>query len=202
MTTLHESKQKQVLKEYISGCVILGEDELNFSVSLFEPQRLLKDDFFIRENYICDKVAFIVNGGVRAFNTNIAGEENVTCFKFENNFITSYESLINQHVSKKSIQAIEDCDLLVIKFQSLQKLLEKIPAWKIISQLITEQEFLEKENYLIHYKKKTAKEKYLHVLNHSSNIVKRVKVNHLASYLGITQRSLTRAKKELTTSAI
>ena len=188
---------KQKLKEYLTNLCLLNEEEINYSLTFFEATQLKKEMFFITEDAICDKVAFIVKGGVRAFSTNSNGEENITCFKFENQFITSYESFTLQQLSKKSIQAIEDCNLLVINFNQVNHLLDAIPSWKLIIKSLIEQEFIDKENYLINFNNKSAKEKYLQILTHSPEIIKRVKVSHLASYLSITQRTLTRIKKEI-----
>lgn len=190
---------KQHLQKYLRGLNILSEDEINCSLSFFSEWILKKGDFFITENKVCDKVAFIVKGGTKAFSTNDKAEENITCFKFENEFITSFESFMLRQPSKKSIKAIEDCDLLVIRFAVMNELLETIASWKLISKMLIEQELIDKEHYLINHNNKFVKEKYLHILSQSPEIVKRVKVSDLASYLGVTQRSLTRIRKEIQT---
>ncbi|MNJ85213.1 Transcriptional activator protein Anr [compost metagenome] len=193
---------KQKLHEYLFKLNLLNANEIEHSLSLFEEFKLKKDHYFIVEQEICDKVAFIASGGLRAFSTNPDGNENITCFKFENQFVTSYESLALQQPSKKNIQAIENCHLLVIDFSKLNQLTEAVPSWKFISNLIMEQEFMNKEDYLLNLNNKSAKEKYLHVITQSPEIVKRVQTSHLASYLGITPRTLTRVKREILQPAL
>lgn len=188
---------KQKLQEYLFKLNLLNANEIEYSLSLFEELKLKRDHYFIIEEEICDKVAFIASGGVRAFSTNPDGNENITCFKFENQFVTSYESLALQQHSKKNIQAIENCHLLVIGFNKLNQLTEAVPSWEFISKMIMEQEFMNKEDYLLNLNNKSAKEKYLHVITQSPEIVKRVQTSHLASYLGITPRTLTRVKREI-----
>lgn len=185
------------LQKYLSQLDLLNEREIDYSVSLFENATLKKNDFFISERKVCTQIGFILQGSVRAFSTDENGEENITCFKFENQFITSYDSFTSSQVSKISIQAIENCDLLTISYKNFQYLLEKIPSWISIQNLLTQQEFIEKENYLIHLKSKSAKDKYQYILTQYPEIVQRASVNHIASYLGITQRTLTRVKREI-----
>lgn len=185
------------LQIYLSQLDLLNEREIDYSVSLFENATLKKNDFFISERKVCTQIGFILQGSVRAFSTDENGEENITCFKFENQFITSYDSFTSSQVSKISIQAIENCDLLTISYKNFQYLLEKIPSWISIQNLLTQQEFIEKENYHIHLKSKSAKDKYQYILTQYPEIVQRASVNHIASYLGITQRTLTRVKREI-----
>ncbi|WP_205943216.1 Crp/Fnr family transcriptional regulator [Pedobacter frigoris] len=179
----------------------LSEDEINYSIGFFEHKKIKNGDFFIRENRVCNQVGFIINGGTKAFSTNFDGIENVTCFKFENQFITSYTDLISRRSSKKSIQAIEDSTILSISYKDLTHLLSKISSWARIAQLLVEQDYAEKESYLLNYNSKSAKEKYLFVLASSSYLIKRVKTQDLSSYLGITQRTLSRIKKEIITDS-
>jgi CRP-like cAMP-binding protein len=176
---------------------MLNDREIDDSIALFENISLKKDDFFLVERNICNKVGFILKGSARRFSTLENGDENIICFKFENQFITSYESFMFRQPSSTGIQVLENCDLLVITYKNFQYLLEKIPSWKHIINLLTEQEYMEKENYLLNFNNKSAKEKYLQILAQSPQIVQRIKVGHLASYLGITQRTLTRVRREI-----
>lgn len=59
-----------------------------------------------------------------------------------------------------------------------------------------EQEYLEKEQHLRTLNNKSAKEKYLHTLTHSPEIIKRVQIGYIASYLGVTHRTLSRVRKD------
>lgn len=117
------------LQKYLSQLDLLNEREIDYSVSLFENATLKKNDFFISERKVCTQIGFILQGSVRAFSTDENGEENITCFKFENQFITSYDSFTSSQVSKISIQAIENCDLLTISYKNFQYLLCKLPLF-------------------------------------------------------------------------
>lgn len=185
------------LSKYFSELNILTMSEIEAVCNGFEFVKLKKDGFFVEENIICNKIGFIINGGVKAFSTDSIGNENITCFKFEKSFITSYESFAFRKVSKKTIQAIEDCEILTIVYGRFKALLEKIPSLQLISKLLMEQEFMEKENYMVSFNNKSAKEKYTYLLSHMPEIIKRAKTKDISSYLGITQRTLTRTKNAI-----
>lgn len=183
------------LKLYFSKFNTLLLSEIDAISDSFELLKIKKNDLFVEENKVCDKIGFILSGGVKTFSTDVQGNENITCFKFEESFITSYESFVFKKASKKSIQAIEDCEILTITYERLNSLYTKIYAFQAISKILIEKEFIEKENYMISFNNKSAKEKYTHLLSHTPEIIRRVKVKDISSYLGVTQRTLTRTKK-------
>src|SRR5690606_11407047 len=99
------------LQKYLSQLDLLNEREIDYSVSLFENATLKKNDFFISERTVCTQIGSILEGSVRAYSTDENGEENIACFKFENQFIASYDSFTSSRVAKISTHAIENCEM-------------------------------------------------------------------------------------------
>lgn len=188
-----------VFKNYLSSTGELSADEINFSAQFFKPVRFKKGDFFIREGEICRHVGFIANGAVKAYAIDKEGGENITCFKFENEFVTSFQEFVAQEESRRSIRTIEDSIIYAISYVDYQYLLGQVTAWNGIIKSVIEQEYNQKERYLLNYNNKSAVDKYRHILASEPMLVQRVATQDLASYLGITQRSLTRAKGQIHT---
>lgn len=186
-----------IFENYLSSTGALSAEEINFSMQFFKPIRLKKGDFFIREDECCYDIGFIATGGVKAYAADKEGKENITCFKFENEFVTSFPEFVIQEKSKRSITAIEDSVIFRISYPDYQFLLDKLTAWNGVIKLVMEQEYKQKERYLLNYNNRSAVEKYSHVLSGEQMLVQRVATQDLASYLGITQRSLTRAKRQI-----
>ncbi|AQX14121.1 cyclic nucleotide-binding protein [Elizabethkingia meningoseptica] len=186
-----------IFENYLSSTGALSAEEINFSMQFFKPIRLKKGDFFIREDECCYDIGFIATGGVKAYAIDKEGKENITCFKFENEFVTSFPEFVTQEKSKRSITAIEDSVIFRISYPDYQFLLDKLTAWNGVIKLVMEQEYKQKERYLLNYNNRSAVEKYSHVLSGEQMLVQRVATQDLASYLGITQRSLTRAKRQI-----
>lgn len=183
------------LLPYLSQFDFLSAQEVDSIIALFTYRTIKKNELFIKAGTVCDQLAFIQKGAVRAFTSDDHGMETTTCFSFENQFITVYDSFMSRKSAQKSIQALEDCSLLTINHQMFQHLSTAIPSWIYLQELLTRQAFEEKEYYHIHLKNKTAKEKYEHLLNEQPEIVRRASVEQIASYLGMTQRTLTRVKR-------
>ncbi|QDZ60521.1 Crp/Fnr family transcriptional regulator [Elizabethkingia meningoseptica] len=186
-----------IFENYLASTGALSAEEINFSMQFFKPIRLKKAIFFIREDECCYDIGFIATGGVKAYAIDKEGKENITCFKFENEFVTSFPEFVTQEKSKRSITAIEDSVIFRISYPDYQFLLDKLTAWNGVIKLVMEQEYKQKERYLLNYNNRSAVEKYSHVLSGEQMLVQRVATQDLASYLGITQRSLTRAKRQI-----
>jgi CRP-like cAMP-binding protein len=185
------------LEEYLAKNTLLNVDDIASILTFFEHSKFKKGGFFSVENQVCDKLGFVIEGGFKAFSIDPEGRENITCFKFEEQFIASYESFSHRRKSNKSIQATENSEILIIDANRFKTLVSRFPALNNLSKVILEHEFSEKENYLLTFNNKTASEKYLKLMKDMPEVVRRVAVNDIASYLGMTQRSLTRIKREV-----
>lgn len=182
---------------FLSATGLFSESAIEQSLPLFEPVILYKNEFLVQEGSLCTKAGFVLKGAIRAFSTADNGLENVTCFRFENTFVTDYEGYFQRNPAKKSLQTMETTELLLLDSAKLPQLLDTVPQWRNLIGQLTESEFREKEDYLLQYNNKTAKEKYRTLLENQTEIAQRVNVDFIASYLGINQRTLSRVKKEL-----
>ncbi|KUY30617.1 Crp/Fnr family transcriptional regulator [Elizabethkingia ursingii] len=187
----------KVFENYLSSIEGLSAEDINFSSQFFKPILVKKGDFFIREGEYCPYIGFIANGAVKAFAIDKEGKENITCFKFENEFVTSFQEFIMQQKSRRSIRAIEDSIIYRISYPDYKDLLSQVSTWNNVIKLVIEQEYNQKEGYMLNYNNKSAVDKYYHILYNEPMLIKRITTQDLASYLGITQRSLTRAKGQI-----
>lgn len=166
------------MEKYLLSISRLLVEDINLSLQFFEPIYLKKGDLFIQENQVCQYIGFIAQGAVKAYSTDEDDKENITCFKFENEFATSFSEFVYQQKSKRNIRAIEDSLIYRINHTDYLYLLDKVPSWNDVLKSVLEKEY----NYML--------------LNEPM-LIKRVTTQDLASYLGITQRSLTRAKGQI-----
>lgn len=186
-----------VFETYLASTGGLSAEEINFSAQFFKPIHLKKGDFFIQEDEPCRYIGFIVSGAVKAYAIDKDGKENITCFKFENEFVTSFQEFVKQEKSRRSLKAIEDSVIYRISYPDYLRLLVQITAWNGVIKSVMEKEYSQKELYLLNYNNKSAIDKYHYVLSNEPMLIKRVTTQDLASYLGITQRSLTRTKGQI-----
>ena len=184
-------------KKFIRQIIPISDTEFEQTVVYFKEQTLKKGAFFVRQDKICQQIAFINKGTLRTFYMNDKAEETTSCFCTENSLTTSYKSFILQQPSHLSIQALEDTELLVIDYEHLQKLYSTSPIWQNVGRIIAEKEYIVMEQYASVLNNETAKEKYLRLFKERPQVIQKVPVKHIASYLGITIRTLSRIRREI-----
>lgn len=193
----HEKRRMNKLKEFVQKLVAISDNEFEDSKDSFTEVHLKKGEFFVQRGKICQQIAFINNGTLRIFYLNDKAEEITSCFCTENSLTTSYKSFILKEPSLLSIQALEDTDLLVIDYDKLQKLYSTSMAWQNIGRQVAEREYFAMEQYASVLNNESAKEKYLRLLNEQPEVLQKASVEDIATYLGVTRRTLSRIRQEI-----
>ena len=159
-------------------------------------EHLEAGDYFLRQGQISKKLAFIEEGLMRLFYLN-DGKEVTTCFCKENSISSSYRSLIRNTASELSIQAIEPCKLVVFSYDALQKLYEKDPFWQQVGRMAVEDELVNTECHNRFLNDLSATERYREVLEKDAELLQRVALNYLATYLQVAPETLSRIRKKI-----
>jgi CRP-like cAMP-binding protein len=117
-------------------------------------------------------------------------------FAFQNDFFTELNSLKSDKPTQFNIQAIEDSNLLSIDKSKMEKLYKEFPFWRQFARQIWEDAFLKVVNGILSYQTMTAEERYIKLMK-QYDLLQRVPLKQLASYLGITQTSLSRLRRNI-----
>ncbi len=153
-------------------------------------------EYFLQQNKIARKLAFIESGLMRQFYLN-EEKEVTTCFCKEDTIATSYSSLITKTPSKIAIQAIESCTLTVIAYDALQEIYTAEPFWQQVGRLASESEYVNTECHKHFINDLTATQRYQEVLSKDADLLQRVPLIYLASYLQIAPETLSRIRKKI-----
>jgi len=155
-------------------------------------------EIFTGNKTVADNLGFIVTGVMRYYFIDNHGNEITSDFLTKNDFVTIIESFYKKTKSVGFIQAETHCKLIVIDRTCYDKFQKEIPNWHraIISFA---NDYLMRSNVfqrgLINEDAKTS---YAKLLDQSPEIVKSVPLGHIASYLGITQSTLSRLRRQIT----
>lgn len=187
----------QILKESISAVVSLTDEELAAFGEVFEFKILKKNEFFLKENQICDYIGLVVSGVMIYVKTLSNGDEATIHFAFEGDWVNNTLSRLNNTPSAISIKAVEDTGILIIKQKDINNLYLKIPKTERLGRILTEQAFIKFVEQTIEFQTLTAKQRYENLLKNYPGIFKKVQLYHIASYLGIAPKSLSRIRKEV-----
>jgi CRP-like cAMP-binding protein len=184
-------------KQFLKNIAPITDNEFADTISYFKEQHLQKGDFFIKQGKVCRHIGFIISGSIRIYYVNQKDEEITYGFCQENCLTTSLKSFITQTPSHLVLQALEDTNLLTIDFEHLNLLYKNYPTWQNIGRIITQNEFLIMEQYASVLNNETAKEKYLRLLKEQPDVLLKANIEDIASYLGVTRRTLSRIRQEI-----
>lgn len=170
----------------------LLKSEIN---TMFKKQSFAKGNMVLTKGERCGNLYFIEKGILRGYYFE-EDKEISHWFAEENEFATSFYAFITQNPTFEYIQCLEDTELLTISFNSLQKLYDQFPETERIGRVITENYYIKLEERLLNIHFKTAKERYQTLLEKKPNLLQRASLGQIASYLGITQETLSRIRSE------
>ena len=187
----------QRIKSGIGPIISLTEDELLTFCNAFEVKQLKKNDFFLEEGQVCNFIGLLSQGVLIYTKTLENGDDVTTDFAFEGDWVTSVISRLINSPSLINIKAIEDSEILVIKQKDLNAIYFKIPKIERLGRILTEQAFIKFVEQTIDFQTLTAKDRYENLLKCHPEIFRRVQLYHIANYLGIAPKSLSRIRKEL-----
>jgi CRP-like cAMP-binding protein len=187
----------EALINYILQFGSLNQQQIDLIRSKVQPVKLYKEDYFSEAGKIPKHVGFLLQGVVRSCYYNNKGEEITHSFVEENNFVADPQRFEAQVVSSEYIQAETDCEFLVFSKKDWDDLGNTIVNWKDIEHLILKNcllKAIERRSPLV---SEDATSRYLLFNEHFPDLVNRVPLSHVASYLGITQQSLSRIRRNV-----
>ncbi len=187
----------QPLRDYLGTFQFLQKDEIEAFLELVTPLKLQKGDFFIQDGRTSRHIAFINAGVFRTFYYSSGDEEVTYCFTFKNTLITAYTSWILQQPTNENIEALTDMDLLLISKDSVDALESRFPNWITFFKQIAEREYMGLERRIFMLQRESAENRYQDLLTNHPEYLNTIPLQYLASYLGVTQRHLSRIRKKL-----
>jgi CRP-like cAMP-binding protein len=139
---------------------------------------------------------FLQQGALRG-SYLLEGKEVTHWFAFENDFVTSFHSFITSAPSVETIQLLEGSVLWSISKEQLTQLMNQYHEVERLVRIAYETYYIRLEERFVNAQFKTASERYQALLQQSPHILERVPLGHIASYLGISQETLSRIRGKL-----
>ncbi len=185
------------IKNNIDSIAPVTTDEWEFIEGVIEKVSIKKNDIFLKEKSICDFLAFVDSGVLVYYKTLDNADEITTDFAFEGEWVTNNHSRLNNSPSHLNIKAIEDSELFIVKHSHLISLYDKVPAMERFSRILMEQAFVKLIQLSIDLQTLSGTERYLKLLQSYPAIFRKVPLYHIANYLGIAPKSLSRIRNSI-----
>lgn len=189
--------EKKSIVDYLKQYNLFTDSEINEFISLATISTIKKGDFFIKQDEICTTLSFVNFGIFRSFYYSNNDEEITYCFTFPNTLLVAYSSFITQNKSEENLQALTDSEIISISKKELENLAESNNKWLNFLKIIAEKEYVELEKWIFNHQKSNAQKRYVDLINNYPQFVQQIPLHYIASYLGITQRHLSRIRASI-----
>jgi CRP-like cAMP-binding protein len=171
----------------------LSDDSLHELSKHIEYVKYKKGTIIIHADKIESHFYVLEKGIARAY-CNGENQEITFWFGQSGNVLFSFNSYINNRPGYENVELLENSTLIKIRLNDLFSLYAdnlEIANW---GRKIAEQELIATERRLIDRAFKGAAERYQEFVAQSPELIKRVALKHIASYLGVTQVTLSRIR--------
>lgn len=182
--------------DYILQFGNLNKHQIDLILNKATDLPLKRGQYFSEAGAIPNQVGFILEGVIRGCYYTNKGEEITRCLIAENNLVVDYLNFETNSISTEYLQACTDCQLIVFSKGDWEVLSRTIVSWDAIKAKMVQ---------LCMYQKsrkgpvvsQDASTRYQEFLKNYPSLVNRIPLAHIASYIGVTQQSLSRIRKNM-----
>lgn len=182
---------------HVNEKVSLTEEEQQTIKTFFSPKKLRKKQYLLQEGDVCKYMAFVEKGLLRSYNVDAKGADHMIQFAWEGWWISDTYSFLAGEPAAYNIDAIDDAELLLITLPHFEEMMLKVPKMERYFRILFQKNIISKERRLLSSITYSAEEKYLRLSETNPELIQRIPLNLIASYLGITPETLSRIRKNL-----
>ncbi len=189
---------KEKLHQFIQNILPMPLDKAAHIATYFTPKQFDKNDHFFKEGKICSTSYFIEEGLLRSYVIDLEGEEVTIEFYGKDLFANDFLSFFKRIPSKQNFQALSDCTTWAIGYEDLQLCFHTMPEFREFGRMMLITNYARLQDRMLGMIQHSAEQRYLHLIQSKPDIFQHAPLKMIASYLGITDTSLSRIRKDLT----
>ncbi len=157
-------------------------------------EKFPKKHRLLKEGQVCKQVYFIKKGFARAYHLSPDGRECTSWFMGTGDIMISVYSFLTQQPAAEYIELLEDSMIQSITWNQLQSIYADFPEYNYIGRIVTEKYYILSEERALLLRTSTATERYQLLLKTHPAILQKASLGQIASYLGISQETLSRVR--------
>ncbi len=186
-----------MIKAFLQSFGFLTPQDIDDLMQRLQPLVLQKKEYLTQIGQIERRVGFVQSGILRSFYYADNAEEVTYCMLFPGNFVSAYSSYITGQPTEESIQAITEVELLTISKTDLEELSAGNIRWINFLRIMAERNYVEQEERIFRLQRSSALDRYTKLVAEQPKYAQQIPLRYLASYLGVTQRHLSRIRNQL-----
>jgi len=180
-------------KKHIGSFASFKDETWELIERILTIKEFKKGEYSLEEGKTCRHIDFIFRGSFRAY-SNKDGEDITTGLYLENICLTNMKSLTTATPSHLYLQALEDSITARLYKESLIGLYEKSAELQSVGRAILEGMIIEENEWKEMYTLYDPEERYKFLLQKSPELLQRVSLQYIASFLGIRRETLSRIR--------
>jgi CRP-like cAMP-binding protein len=188
--------EKGKISRFILNVLPMPQQQADSIAALFKEKAIEKDDVLLKNGKVCNEYYFLEDGYMRAYTHDLDGNDVTTAFYSSNQIVCELFSFFKRIPSRETIQALSDCKCWYITYDELQNIFHAMPEFREFGRAILINAIAGLKQRMMSTLHQTAEERYSNLLLSSPEIFQHAALKNIASYLGITDTSLSRIRKD------
>ena len=185
------------LFEYITQRIKLSDDAKELIRSVTKIRNVKKGDYLINQGQNdVNQYFFVLSGCLRSFSFDPSGKEHTVQFAIKDWWISDYLALYSKETASLTIECLSDCTIIETNTVSIEKVFKAYPIIETFHRKNLETRIVSLSKRILNQLQLSSLENYKLFQKEFPDIEKYALNYHIASYLGITQQSLSRLRKE------
>lgn len=182
------------LKYYFRTNTSLDETQIDKIVACFKRKTVKKNTILLRAGDICKELYFVHSGCIRTYFVSKQGNEMTRFVAFDNAIATAFSSFISQQESFEFVDALENSVLYSIRHEDFYQFVSDFPEWERFYRTLLEMAYHYQNRKIQNLVTLSAKQRYDTLMAEAPIYIRRLSNKILASYLDVTQETLSRLK--------
>ncbi|MDP4264432.1 MAG: Crp/Fnr family transcriptional regulator [Bacteroidota bacterium] len=186
----------QKLIQFLQSTNLVSLKTAEEIANVFTAKEINRNGFLLKEGRVCNEYFFLEKGFIRSFAYDTDGNDVTTNFYSGNQVVFESSSFFNRTLSKENFQATVDCSGWYITYEQLNNLFHSLYEFRDFGRSILVKLLASLKTRTLSMITETAEQRYEALLKTNPEIFRYAALKHIASYLGITDTSLSRIRKE------
>tara|TARA_B110000285_G_scaffold177245_1_gene199081 strand:- start:158 stop:733 length:576 start_codon:yes stop_codon:yes gene_type:complete len=181
----------------IKKSISLSSEAEKYIYSIAKEKSVSKGEILIREGQTVNKTFFVSQGSLRSFCIDKEGKEHTLQFAIKDWWISDFIAIYNHEPASLTVESITDSTVIEFNAQKLDEIFLHFPEFEPFQRKNLERHVVSLHKRILNQLQLTALERYNLFLGQYPDIERYIPNYHIASYLGITQQSLSRVRAEI-----
>jgi CRP-like cAMP-binding protein len=177
--------------------VPLTTQEEEFVKQHLTPKKLRKKQYLLQEGDVCKHICLVEKGALKAYIVDEKADDHITAFALEGWTIADLTSFFKQEPATLNIDALEDCELVLISKAAHDELLEKMPKYETYIRILVTDAYVALQQRTTNMLHLSIEERYTAFTQMCQSVLQRVPQHMIASFMGLSPETLSRVRSRI-----